>query len=129
MVAGNPEITLTQPVELSTERLAWIYRYRKQLEGWFAAIGEELLQRGLQGDDLGGLWKVGPGRMGNREWIDEENAAAALARLGIDENQMWSRELVSPPRVEALLRSIGIKGKLNREYVAGSPAALPGSRR
>lgn len=132
VVADNPQIALVRPVELSTERLAWIYRYRKQLEAWLAAIGEELLHRGLRGDDLGGLWKVGPGRMGDRKWVDEETTAKALVRLGIAEEQLWSRELVSPPRVESLLRTVGVKGRLNKEYVAafttraaGKPTLMP----
>jgi hypothetical protein len=124
VVSDNPQITLTRPVELSTERLAWIYQYRSQVEGWFKSIGEELLQRGLQGDDLGGLWKVGPGRLGNRQWVNPEDVAQALARLGIEE--VWTRELISPRQVEGLLRAAGVKGRLNKEYVEAYTRRAPG---
>lgn len=126
VVADNPDVTLTPPSELSTERLAWIYQYRKQMEDWFKEIGEELLRRGLEGDDLGGLYKVGQGRQGNRAWTDEERAANALMRLGIAENALWSRSLVSPKQVEGLLRAIGVKGKLNRDYLAMFTERAPG---
>lgn len=124
--ADHPKISLTSPAELSTERLAWIYRYRKSMEQWFKAIGEELLERGLQGEDLGGLYKVGQGRQGNREWADEEKAAAALTRLGIDPEALWSRTLVSPKTVEGLLRAVNVKGKLNKEYIDVFTTRTPG---
>lgn len=129
---SRPDITLTRPAQLSTERLAWLYQYRGLLERWFRLVGEELIARGLAGDDLGGMWKVGEGRLGRRTWVDEEIAAIALKRLGLNESDLWPRELASPATVEKLLRNAGIKGELNKRYIGmfthranGKPTLLP----
>ena len=49
------------PATLSTERLAWVYQYRRTMELWFKDIGEELLRRGQEGQSIF-PWKVVEGR-------------------------------------------------------------------
>jgi hypothetical protein len=110
----EPNIVLTAPAELDTARLAWIYQYRKDMETWFREIGEELLQRGIKGDDLGGLWKVARGRPGRRQWKDPEQAADALQRLNADP---YEQRIVSPAQAEKQLRALGVKGRLGKNYV------------
>jgi hypothetical protein len=116
IVAGEPEElpALTAPVELDTARLAWIYQYRKDMETWFRDIGEELLRRGINGDDLGGLWKVARGRPGKRRWRDEEQAAEALQRLAVDPYQ---EKVISPAQAEKALRAVGVKTALGKSFV------------
>jgi hypothetical protein len=109
----DPEVTLTSPLELSTERLARIYQYRRSIEVWLREIGDELIRRGLAGEDLV-VWKVVEGRLGNRQWHDEPTAGAALERLGIDP---WSHDLLSPAQVEKRLRDIGITATMSRRYL------------
>jgi hypothetical protein len=116
IVAGEPEElpALTDPVELDTARLAWIYQYRKDMETWFRDIGEELLRRGINGDDLGGLWKVARGRPGKRRWRNEEQAAEALQRLAVDPYQ---EKVISPAQAEKALRAVGVKTALGKSFV------------
>lgn len=114
----DPKIELSPPVELSTERLAWIYRYRRSIEVWFREIGEELLHRAAQGHDLGGRWKVVEGRLGNRYWNHEDVAAGALRRLGIPDDELWRRELISPAQAERLLADRGVPVRVGKEYLA-----------
>jgi hypothetical protein len=126
-----PVIKFTGPAELDTARLAWIYQYRRLVETWFRLIGEELLARGLAGEDLGD-WKIGQGRQGRREWIDEDEAAEALGEVGLSAEQLWLRYLASPAQAEKWLRAIGIKGDLNKRFLAaltvranGKPTLMP----
>jgi hypothetical protein len=128
----RPVLTFTAPAELDTARLAWMYQYRKLVEDWFRLIGEELIERGLNGDDLAGLWKVAEGRQGRRNWVDEDVAANALIQMGLDPDDLWLRSLASPAHVEKLLRLIGIKGDLGRRYLSmftqranGKPTLVP----
>jgi hypothetical protein len=124
--SDHPSIGLTPPVELSTERLAWIYQYRGVLEAWFKDIGEELLKRGGEGHELGGLWKVVEGRSGHRTWRDEREAADALTRLGVDDPKIWKIALVSPNQAEPLLKAQGVSGGLLKRYLAMLTRRAPG---
>ena len=125
---ADPVLTFTPPAELSTERLAWIYQFRRSMEVWLREIGEELIRRGVEGEDLGGLWKVVTGRQGNRAWVDDSVAVVALRRLGVPEDALWSRELVSPTQVERLLADLGIRGALAKRYLALLTDRAPGKR-
>ena len=125
-------IGFTPPAELDTRRLAWIYQYRRSLEVWMREIGEELIRRGIAGEDLGGLWKVVEGRQGRRRWVDDEVAAASLRQLGLGEDDLWTRELASPAQIERLLKRIGVTGQLATDFLglytarsAGKPALAP----
>jgi hypothetical protein len=108
---------LEPPIQLPTERLARIYRFRGMMEAWFKDIGEELTRRGLQGDDLGGMWKVVNGRPGKRKWVDEDAAVQAFAKLGVPEDALYETKLISPLKTEKLVRAAGVKGKLGQQYV------------
>jgi hypothetical protein len=128
----DPVLLVTPPAELSTERLAWIYQYRRSIEVWFREIGEELLKRGTQGDDLGGLWKIVIGRQGNRTWTDPEGAAGALQRMGLDPAELWTRTLASPAQVERMLVATGITGATSSDCIGllthralGKPTLVP----
>ena len=124
----DPTLTFTAPAELSTERLAWIYQYRRSLEVWMREIGEELIRRGVAGEDLGGLWKVVTGRQGNRAWVDDEMAVTALRRLGVPDDALWVRSLASPAQVERLLAQVGIGGALAKRYLDLLTERSPGKR-
>lgn len=115
LVATTPEdIIATRPAELDTARLAWIYQYRKDMENWFRDIGEELLRRGIEGDALGGLWKVARGRPGHRQWRDPERAADALRRLAAEP---YEQRIVTPAVAEKRLRALSVKTRIAKDYV------------
>ena len=111
-----------QPAALPTERLAWIYQYRRTMELWFKDIGEELLRRGQEGEDIA-PWKVVEGRLGNRFWKNEPAAARAISHLGVSP---WPDALASPAEVERRLGSVGIKGQAAKQFVALFTDRAPG---
>ena len=110
------------PAGLSTERLAWIYRYRRTFELWFKDIGEELLRRGQEGEDIA-PWKVVEGRRGNRAWVNEPAAARAVSHLGVSP---YPSTLASPAEVERRLGAVGIKGTAAKDFVALYTDRAPG---
>ena len=122
--AALTALALPKPVqELSTERLAWVLQYRQTIEHWFKEVADELIRRDAQGEALGGLWKVVTGRQGNRAWIDEQVAGAALERLGIDP---WKTSLLSPAEIERRLATVGVRKKLAAEYLSLYTGRAPG---
>ena len=110
------------PATLSTERLAWVYQYRRTMELWFKDIGEELLRRGQEGQDIS-PWKVVEGRKGNRAWVNEPAAARSIAHLGVSP---WPDALASPAEIERRLGLVGIKGKAAKNFVALFTDRAPG---
>ena len=110
------------PAVLSTERLAWVYQYRRTMELWFKDIGDELLRRGQEGEDIA-PWKVVEGRRGNRAWVNEPAAARAISHLGVSP---WPDALASPAEIERRLGLVGIKGQAAKEFVALFTDRAPG---
>ena len=110
------------PVLLPTGRLAWIYQYRRTFEIWFKEIGEELIRRGQEGDQLT-YWKIVEGRLGNRAWVDEHSAATSIQHLGVNP---YPTSLATPAEIERRLATIGIKGKAAKEFLALYTDRAPG---
>jgi hypothetical protein len=113
-VVASPEPSPPPPVTLSTARLAWVYQYRRTMELWFKEIGEELIRRGQEGEDVS-PWKVVEGRQGNRAWADESEAATAIAKLGVSP---WADALATPAEIERRLAHVGIRKKPAKEFLA-----------
>ena len=113
---------LPPAIALSTERLAWIYRYRRTFEIWFREIGEELIRRGQEGEDVS-PWKIVEGRRGNRFWVDEAQAAASISRLGVDPHP---DTLATPAEIERRLAQIGVKGQIAKQFIALYTDRAPG---
>jgi len=110
------------PPSLPTDRLAWIYQYRRTMELWFKDIGEELLRRGQEGEDIA-PWKVVEGRRGNRAWVNEPAAARAVSHLGVSP---YPTTLASPAEIERRLGSVGIKGQAAKQFIALYTDRAPG---
>ena len=110
------------PASLSTERLAWVYQYRRTMELWFKDIGDELLRRGQEGEDIA-PWKVVEGRRGNRAWVNEPAAAYAVQHLGVSP---FTDALASPAEVERRLATVGVKGQAAKDFVALFTDRAPG---
>ena len=108
--------TLPDPLSLPTENLAKIRDYRKMFESWFRACDEELLTRALAGEDPPG-WKVVEGRS-RRRYRDEKVAAEKYGRVGLTEDEIYARKIISPAQAEKLLRFVGIRGNLLKAFVS-----------
>lgn len=95
---------------LDTEKLAIITPYRTMVNAWWNAAQEELLRRGLQGEDTGKQKIVLSSK--HRVFKDEIRALAIMADNGVMPGVMHTESIVSPAKaVEMLVR----KGKSKEE--------------
>lgn len=108
-------IAIEPAAQLTTEQLCRIYNYRKLMERWFKDVGETLVARGVQGEELRG-WKIVEGRS-RRQYIDENEAADKLSLVGLSDDEIWVKKIISPNQLKPVLRGIGIRGKAQDEFV------------
>lgn len=102
---------------MSAESLANVLHGADVVEAWIEAVRAEALDRARRGSPIPGFKLVET--IGNRRWIDEEQAAAALRTLGLDPHA--PREVVSPAVAEKKLGKGGkeIVGRLVHRPVTG----------
>lgn len=94
-----------------------IYSYRALFERWFKMLGEDILEAGVDGEDLGEYF-VTEGRA-NRRFKNERDLVDKVKMLGVTESELYKRKLLSPNELEKLLRTrYGMRGKALGEYVA-----------
>lgn len=53
-------------------------------------------------------WKLVPKR-GTRKWSNAEQAAQYLAQAGLEQDQIWVKDLITPPAAEMALKKFGIR--------------------
>lgn len=73
------------------------------VEDWCKAVRAETERRLLAGQKVDG-WKLVEGRRGNRAWADENEAEATLKSFRLRQDEMYDMKLVSPTKVEKLLK-------------------------
>lgn len=113
LVDGTADLSVRNPGTMPTLALERLLVHRKSIERWFALMAEELLARANDGQELE-LWKLVPGRQGNREWNNnEEDIAHELEFLGVPEDEMYVKKLISPAQAEEVLHKkiAGLKKK------------------
>lgn len=88
---------------VETARMADFLKWRPTVESLFAAVEAELLRRAEGGEDVPN-YKIVEGRH-RRAWKDEQAAAEWLDFLGLDEDQIWKRKMISPHQAELALRA------------------------
>lgn len=74
------------------------------IEAWCAAVREEVERRLTAGEPVQGF-KLVAGRKGNRRWTDEAAVEKALRELRVEYDEMYDTKLVSPTKIEKLLKS------------------------
>jgi hypothetical protein len=117
----------------STDRLGRDLALVPLIEAWTKAVRVEVVRRLLTGTPVTG-WKLVRGRLGPRQWVDDEAVAQYLrktVRLPIDET--YDLKLISPTSAEKLFNA----GKLgSRQWerlqphitrVEGQPSVAPES--
>jgi hypothetical protein len=92
--------------ELTTAQLGKLLMYRKDVEGWFKAMAEELLTRAVEGDDVPG-WKVAESRT-HRQWTDDDKAGKLVEKAGVAWQKFWTMKAVTPAAAIKLLKSAGL---------------------
>ncbi len=104
------------PKGMSTEALAKVKRWRKTIEAWLADAEEELTRRVAAGE-TGHGFKMAQGRS-RRAWKNRALTERVLKRLGVDEDKILTRELISPNQAEHVLKAHGIGGAAQRNLLA-----------
>lgn len=94
---------------LSTAQMAKLKPFRRAAESWWKALDEELERRAGQGEKIPGF-KLVNGRS-LRVVSNEARYIEILREHGFDENEIWSRELISPAQAEEAIVKHGVRRK------------------
>lgn len=120
-----PKSMSTSVMRLSLEEKIKLYQYRGLFEKWFKMLGESILAAGLDGEDLFD-WYITEGRS-NRGWKSQRDLIEKVALLGIPKDELFEPpKLLSPAKLEKVLRSYGMRGKPLEEYLALFTRRAPG---
>ncbi|WP_207479520.1 DUF2800 domain-containing protein [Arenibaculum pallidiluteum] len=90
------------PEMLSIEQLGRVLDAADGIEAWLRSVRAYVQNKVAAGEPVPG-WKLVEGRQGNRDWVDEACAAAALAGAGLSDADIYVRKLISPTQAEKLL--------------------------
>lgn len=97
------------------------------VEDWCKAIRAEVERRLLQGTEVPG-YKLVEGKQGNRAWVDQDKAEAAMKALRLKADDMYDRKLISPTTAEKLLKTDPKKWDKLKELItraSGKPSVAP----
>lgn len=113
------------------ERLATLMDAADMLEGFAKAVRAETERRLLLGTFTDPRYKLVQGKRGNRAWIDEQEAEAALKAMRLKVDQMYDFKLISPTAAETLLKVSNPRkwAKVEKLYAQadGKPSVAPAS--
>lgn len=104
------------PSTMTTEALAKVKRWRKTIESWLADAEEELTRRVAAGE-TGYGFKMAQGRS-QRAWKNPVVVERVLKRLGVPEDEILAKKLLSPNQAESVLKAHGIGGAEQRNLLA-----------
>jgi hypothetical protein len=115
----------------SDERLATLLDACDMLESFPKAVRAEVERRLLAGTFTDARYKLVEGRMGNREFEDEEAAEAEMKSMRLKVDEMYTKKLISAPQAEKLLKESNPRkwAKLQKMIVQrqGKPSVAPAS--
>jgi hypothetical protein len=113
------------------ERLATLMDAADMIEGFAKAVRAETERRLLAGKFTDARYKLVEGRMGNREFEDEEVAEAEMKSMRLKVDEMYNKKLISATQAEKLLKESNPRkwAKLQKLIVQrqGKPSVAPAS--
>lgn len=119
----SPTAVLPNVADFSIERLALVAQAAPIFATWAASAKEELFRRLCNGETHPD-WKIVSGKRGNREWKNPVEAEEKLQNLLGD--QAWEKKLLSPAKVEKILKPHGLGIPSGMVWQAdGSPTLAP----
>lgn len=128
MVLGDKDARRGGLEFMENDELARVGTVVDIIAAWCKDIKAALMQKIQHGEEVGD-WKLVEGRS-RRKWnADDNTMAALLAMEGVDEDDIWKKKLITPPKAEQIL---GKKHEYFKEYVnkpQGKPVLVPGSDR
>lgn len=92
------------------------------LEQWCKRVREFAYQEAMEGRKPPGYKLVE--KRANRSWEDEDAAVPALEILGLDEDEMFIRKLLTPPAAEKLLKAKGADLSVFNDLVVKASSGL-----
>lgn len=95
------------PETLTTEKLALVLAAKPGLVEWLRSVEQYVLNQLDRGVEVPGWKRVA--KRANRKWVDPEGAAAALIQIGLPEDELYKKKLVSPAQAEVALKPLGVK--------------------
>ncbi len=117
--------------DASDERLATLMDAADMIEGFAKAVRAEVERRLLAGKFTDARYKLVEGRMGNREFEDEDVAEAEMKAMRLKVDEMYNKKLISAPQAEKLLKESNPRkwAKLQKLIVQrqGKPSVAPAS--
>lgn len=111
---------------LSVAEKAAVLPFRKMVESWFADIADDLERRAMGGEHIPGH-KLVEGKS-NRVFPDMERASEHLSMLGLPDDVIHPRGMITPAQSEKELTKIGYKRKQLPDLLNGvvmKPAGKP----
>ncbi len=124
------EFDAIEPHKLTPEQLAAAYANADYIEAWCGKVRKEAFKRLSEGERLPGL-KIVKGRPGNRKWSDER-AAELLLLLAANDDDIYTRKLITPTQAEKLLKTKPDTWEQAQALITradGSPIVVPESDR
>ena len=100
------DLTAVVLAEASDEQLGGAMDKIGMIEAFCKAVRGEVEHRLLTGQEVPspmGGYKIGTGRMGDREWVDPVEAEAALRSMRLKHDEMFTYKLKGPAPLEKLL--------------------------
>lgn len=97
------------------------------VEDWCKAIRAEVERRLLRGDTVPG-YKLVEGKLGNRQWISQDEAEAAMKSMRLKQDEMYERKLISPTAAEKVLKQNPAKWEKLQKLITrnpGKPSVAP----
>ena len=83
--------------------LGMVVGFIDMIEGWIDSVRSEVKRRLLKGTPVPG-WKLVMGRKGDREWANVKEAVSYMISRGLKEEDIYTKELISPAKIEKLLK-------------------------
>jgi len=109
---------------LTVEQKARLLPYRSMVESWFKSLHEDLEARVVNGEPVPG-YKLALGRS-NRVFTDPSDAAELLDFLGVPDEVIHPRGMITPAQSEDALRKVGYKRKELPELLKSVVRKPPG---
>jgi hypothetical protein len=90
---------------IPAEKLAEMMRAAPMIETVLKAVRAEVERRLFDGETVPGFY-LGEGKKGNRQWIDEDQAAIELTKSGrLKVDEAFEKKVLSPTKAEKVLKS------------------------
>lgn len=97
------------PDKLPPEKIGRVLAAADTIERWLSAVRAHAMGELEAGREIPG-WKLVEGKLGNREWSSETDAALELVGAGLSDDAIYEKKLISPTQAEKLIGKKAMAG-------------------